>query len=55
MKQVKDMEKRKNIPAVSNANITLKESPRTTAMKNIPDDVIIRAIREVLHKNKEKK
>ena len=49
------MEKRKNLPEVTKAEITIKESPRTTAMKNIPDDVIIRAIREVLHKNKEKK
>ena len=47
------MEKRKKLPAISKTEITLKESSKTTAMKNVPDDVIVRAIREVLHKEKD--
>ncbi len=50
---LKMMDKKKSLPATfGKAEIKLKESPNATAMKNVPDDVIVRAIRQVLSKEK---
>ncbi len=50
------MDTKKSLPAVSEkSEIKLKESSNATAIKNIPDDVLVRAIREVLSREKEKR
>ncbi len=50
---LKMMNKKKSLPAIlGKAEIKPKESPNATAMKNVPDDVIVRAIRQVLSKEK---
>ncbi len=49
------MDSKKSLPAASGkAEIKIKENPKASAMQKVPDDVIVRAIREVLRKEKEK-
>lgn len=48
------MEKGKNPQAGAKNKIELKEDPKVSAMKSLPDEVILRAIREVIRKDKEK-
>ncbi len=49
------MEKEKNNPANVKTGIGLKENPKVAAIKNIPDEVILRAIREVIRKDSRRK